>query len=59
MSVKYMLIVKSCMYLTFFKKGLQKFTPETNVYDVIWVQWVLGHLTDEDLVSFLKRCKSV
>nr|CAG4649724.1 EOG090X0EJQ [Scapholeberis mucronata]SVE93909.1 EOG090X0EJQ [Scapholeberis mucronata] len=41
----------------FFNLGLQKFTPETSVYDVIWVQWVLGHLTDEDLVSFLKRCK--
>nr|SVE79152.1 EOG090X0EJQ [Daphnia lumholtzi] len=41
----------------FFNIGLQKFTPETCVYDIMWVQWVLGHLTDEDLMSFLKRCK--
>lgn len=26
-------------------------------YDVIWAQWVLLYLTDEDLVSFLQRCK--
>jgi protein N-terminal methyltransferase len=23
---------------------------------MIWIQWVLLYLTDEDLVSFLKRC---
>lgn len=37
--------------------GLQSFKPEDNKYDVIWVQWVLGHLTDEDLVNFLKSCR--
>lgn len=26
-------------------------------FDVIWCQWCLGHLTDEDLVLFLKRCR--
>jgi len=36
--------------------GLQKFTPEEKAYDVQWIQWVLGHLTDKDLVDFLKRC---
>lgn len=36
--------------------GLQNFIPEEGVYDVIWVQWVLGHLTDGDLVTFLNRC---
>nr|CAG4646609.1 EOG090X0EJQ [Macrothrix elegans] len=41
----------------FFHTGLQDFTPEPNAYDVIWVQWVLGHLTDEHLIAFLKRCK--
>jgi protein N-terminal methyltransferase len=25
---------------------------------VVWVQWVFGHLTDADGVSFLARCKS-
>eukprot|EP01135_Chromosphaera_perkinsii_P004660 Nk52_evm9s293 gene=Nk52_evmTU9s293 len=38
-------------------KGLQEFTPEKGRYDVIWCQWVLGHLTDDDLVSFFRRCK--
>nr|ACO14590.1 Phosphoethanolamine N-methyltransferase [Caligus clemensi] len=37
--------------------GLQDFTPEENTYDVIWCQWVLGHLTNEDLVQFFRRCK--
>nr|SVE74471.1 EOG090X0EJQ [Daphnia barbata] len=41
----------------FFNLGLQNFTPETSVYDVMWIQWVLGHLTDEDLIAFFKRCK--
>ncbi|KAJ2718677.1 hypothetical protein GGI07_005647 [Coemansia sp. Benny D115] len=35
--------------------GLQSFTPAKHRYDVIWCQWVLSHLTDEDLVSFLRR----
>ncbi|OAV94771.1 hypothetical protein PTTG_05416 [Puccinia triticina 1-1 BBBD Race 1] len=26
-------------------------------YDVIWAQWTLGHLSDEELVEFLKKCK--
>ncbi|KAI0082638.1 DUF858-domain-containing protein [Panus rudis PR-1116 ss-1] len=26
-------------------------------FDVIWCQWCLGHLSDEDLVAFFKRCK--
>jgi protein N-terminal methyltransferase len=26
--------------------------------DVAWCQWCLGHLSDVDLVSFLKRCKA-
>ncbi|KAF7778681.1 hypothetical protein Agabi119p4_3026 [Agaricus bisporus var. burnettii] len=27
-------------------------------FDVIWCQWCLGHLSNEDLVDFFKRCKS-
>ena len=27
-------------------QGLQDFTPEEGKYDLIWCQWVLGHLTD-------------
>ncbi|KAF9998826.1 hypothetical protein BGZ79_007515 [Entomortierella chlamydospora] len=26
-------------------------------FDVIWCQWVLGHLTEADLIAFFKRCK--
>ena len=37
--------------------GLQNFYPEENKYDCVWIQWVLGYLTDEDLVAFFKRCK--
>lgn len=41
----------------FFCSGLQQFTPEVEKYDVIWIQWVLSHLTDEDLKQLLKRCR--
>lgn len=27
-------------------QGLQDFVPENGKYDLIWCQWVLGHLTD-------------
>ncbi|KAG1465706.1 hypothetical protein G6F46_001453 [Rhizopus delemar] len=39
-----------------FCQGLQGFTPEEGKYDLIWCQWVLGHLTDEHFVNFFKRC---
>lgn len=38
--------------------GLQDFNPQKGEYDLIWCQWVLSHLTDKDLVEFLKRCKN-
>ncbi|KAJ1551846.1 N-terminal Xaa-Pro-Lys N-methyltransferase 1 [Cladochytrium tenue] len=37
--------------------GLQSFVPEEGRYDLIWSQWVVGHLTDDDLVAFLQRCR--
>ncbi|XP_031572380.1 N-terminal Xaa-Pro-Lys N-methyltransferase 1-B-like [Actinia tenebrosa] len=37
--------------------GLQEFDPEPGRYDVIWCQWVMGHLTDDDFIEFLNRCK--
>ena len=37
--------------------GLQDFQPEKGTYDLIWSQWVLGHLRDDQLVNFLERCK--
>jgi len=26
-------------------------------YDIIWIQWVLQYLTDDDAITLLKRCK--
>lgn len=40
-----------------FACGLQDFTPEPEGYDVIWCQWVLAYLKDDDLIAFLMRCK--
>jgi protein N-terminal methyltransferase len=40
----------------YFCKGLQDFEPMEQTYDIIWIQWVIGYLTDDDLVDFLKRC---
>lgn len=40
-----------------FISGLQDFIPQENYYDLIWIQWVSGHLTDEDFVKFFQRCK--
>lgn len=42
---------------SFYPIGLQNFEPNENTYDVIWIQWVSGHLTDSDFVSFLQKCK--
>ncbi|KAF0696404.1 Aste57867_12822 [Aphanomyces stellatus] len=38
--------------------GMQDFEPVARSYDLIWCQWVLGHLTDVDFVAFLKRCQA-
>lgn len=35
--------------------GLENWKIE-NRYNLIWNQWCLGHLTDEQLLAFLKRC---
>ena len=38
--------------------GLQDWVPKPGVkYDLIWAQWCLGHLTDAQLVEFLKKSK--
>eukprot|EP00128_Syssomonas_multiformis_P015437 Colp12_sorted_trinity150504_noHs@833 len=49
--------VESDRVENFFCTGLQNFTPEPARYNVIWCQWVLGHLTDDDLVAFFQRVK--
>lgn len=37
--------------------GLEDWKPATATYDLIWNQWCLGHLTDQQMVEHLKRCK--
>lgn len=40
-----------------YKFSLQEFKP-VKKYDVIWNQWVLCYLKDEDLISYLIRCRN-
>ncbi|NWR58437.1 NTM1B methyltransferase, partial [Bucorvus abyssinicus] len=42
----------------YYCKSLQEFTPAAQRYDVIWIQWVSGCLTDKDLLEFLIRCQN-
>ena len=39
-------------------KSLHTFIPQTNHYHCIWCQWTLEHLSDDDLITFLKHCKN-
>ncbi len=32
-------------------------TDTTRLYDLIWIQWVTGHLTDIDFITFFQRCQ--
>eukprot|EP00927_Polykrikos_kofoidii_P067995 TRINITY_DN63407_c0_g1_i1.p1 TRINITY_DN63407_c0_g1~~TRINITY_DN63407_c0_g1_i1.p1 ORF type:complete len:319 (+),score=63.18 TRINITY_DN63407_c0_g1_i1:77-958(+) len=41
----------------FMNASLQDFDLDEALYDVIWAQWVLLYLTDDDLVRFLRRCQ--
>ncbi|XP_057780783.1 alpha N-terminal protein methyltransferase 1-like [Salvia miltiorrhiza] len=43
--------------VNFFCVPLQEFTPEAARYDIIWIQWCIGHLSDDDLMSFFDRAK--
>src|SRR5271156_6966708 len=38
--------------------GLETWKP-SKTYNLIWNQWCVGHLTDADLVEYLKRCGAV
>ncbi|KAI8525784.1 hypothetical protein RHMOL_Rhmol13G0256900 [Rhododendron molle] len=52
-----LIILDSHKASNFYCVPLQEFTPDAGKYDVIWVQWCIGHLTDDDFVSFFKRAK--
>eukprot|EP01006_Ploeotia_vitrea_P025082 TRINITY_DN57906_c0_g1_i1.p3 TRINITY_DN57906_c0_g1~~TRINITY_DN57906_c0_g1_i1.p3 ORF type:complete len:194 (+),score=88.81 TRINITY_DN57906_c0_g1_i1:557-1138(+) len=41
----------------FICQGMQEFAPAPNTYDLVWAQWVCGHLPDDDLAAFLQRCR--
>lgn len=45
-----------CKVGNFIPVGLQNFQPETNKYDIVWIQWVLGHLTDAHCIQFFTNC---
>jgi protein N-terminal methyltransferase len=40
----------------FFCTGLQDWQPTPKTYSIIWIQWVLSYLTDDDIVRFFRRC---
>ncbi|CAI7574434.1 unnamed protein product [Penicillium bialowiezense] len=41
---------------TIYTQGLESWVPEKK-YDLIWVQWCVGHLTDSQLVDYTVRCR--
>ncbi|OHW92119.1 DUF858 domain-containing protein [Colletotrichum incanum] len=43
-----------------FNIGLEEWKPlEGTAYDLVWNQWCLGHLTDDQLIDYMRRCKQV
>ncbi len=45
--------------VTYLCAGMQDFAPAPGtVYDVVWIQWCIGHLHDLDLIRFLGRVKA-
>lgn len=38
--------------------GLEEWHPQPDYhYDLVWIQWCVGHLTDDQLVELLVRCR--
>ncbi|EJD52925.1 DUF858-domain-containing protein [Auricularia subglabra TFB-10046 SS5] len=42
----------------FARAGAVSDWPDSEGFDVIWAQWCLGHMNDEELVELLKKCKA-
>lgn len=44
-----------------FNCGLEQWAPSPPDvrYGLVWIQWCVGHLSDEELVAFLRRCSGV
>ncbi|KAL3698142.1 hypothetical protein R1sor_012218 [Riccia sorocarpa] len=43
--------------VNFLNCPLQEYVPPAERYDVIWIQWCIGHLTDADVMEFFNRAK--
>ncbi|QLQ78449.1 hypothetical protein HG537_0A06960 [Torulaspora globosa] len=41
-----------------FPIGMQDWEPQKGRYWLIWCQWCVGHLPDDELVKFFERCKT-
>ena len=41
----------------FMAQGMQEVDIEDQRYDVIWVQWAMLYLTDDDAIAFLQRAR--
>merc|ERR1712167_313633 len=39
-----------------FTSGMEDFMPAKGRYSLVWIQWCIIYLTDDDLVAFLRRC---
>ncbi len=43
-----------------YNAGLEAWKPAEGVqYDLIWTQWCVGYVNDEQLVAYLRRCREV
>ena len=38
--------------------SLRDFEPQADGFDVVWLQWILGHLTDTDVLGLLCRSRA-
>jgi len=42
-----------------YNMGLDEWIPtQDDQYDLVWIQWCLGYLTDPQVVQHLVRCKT-
>ena len=48
--------IKSERMRNFYVSGLQDF-EFPDIYNCIWIQWVLMHIPDKDAIDLLKKCK--
>jgi protein N-terminal methyltransferase len=49
---------ESAARIEFEQASLREFAPPPGSYNLVWAQWVLGHLTDTDVVGLLARCRT-